>query len=804
MLYNNLKIAFRSLWRKKSFSLLNILGLAIGVAASLLIFSVIRNEMSYDDHHGKKDRIFRVTSTIKSRSNGEVKYQEPTVPYALPDAFRNDFPQFEQIASCWSIAQGQFYIPGKEEKRFKENQGLAWVDPGLFEMFDFTWLEGNARELKDPNTTVITESVAKKFFGGHEAAIGKTIQLHSFRIPLKVVGVFKDLPGNTDLRLRICPSIATLRKREPGMFENWGNVNDHALYVLTKKDVTAEAMIKQFPAFVKKYYNEDQRDLRNYSTLGLQPLKNIHLDKDFRVPMGSAISTRELWSIGLIGVFLLLVACINFINLATAQSISRAKEIGVRKVLGSNRAQLLRQFLNETAVITFFSLVLGVMISIAAIQPLGQLIDRELTLDHLSIIVFLLVIGVVVTFLAGFYPAVVLSGFNPIAAIKSKISTRTIGGISLRRGLVVVQFVIAQLLVIGTLVVVQQMKYFREKPLGFDKESTVLVNLPSDSTLVTRYDYLKTRLSSIRGVGHVSLCLDGPSNIWGWLSDFYFNNSAEKETFQLTPMFGDSSYLETFQIALKAGRKPFRSDTSATQEVLVNETMVKKLGLPSPEAILGKTIGFSSSTKMAIVGVIQDFNNRTLREEIKPMVLLADKKFEYAALQIRPEQMPSTLQEVQKVFAEVYPTYMYDITYMDKRIGTYYKAEAITGMLFQVFAFLAVLISSLGLYGLVSFMAVQKTKEVGVRKVLGASVQSIVYLFSKEFTALVGIAFLISAPLGYYFMQGWLEDFHYHITLGWGVFVSAILLSFGIAWVTVGYKAVKAAIANPVRSLRAE
>ena len=802
MRYNNLKIAFRSLWRKKSFSLLNILGLAIGVAASLLIFSVIRNEMSYDDYHGKKDRTFRMTTTIKSKSNGEIKVREPNVPNALPEAFRNDFPQFEQIASCWFIGQAQFYVPGKEEKRFKEDQGLAWADPGLFEIFDFTWLEGNAKELKNPNTVVITESVAKAFFGGHKEAFDKTIQLYSFRIPLKVVGVFKDLPGNTDLRLRICPSIVTARKREPDLFNNWAGLNDHALYVLLKEGVTAEVMIKQFPAFVKKYYNEEQRDPHNYSTLGLQPLKDMHLDKNFRVPTGSAISTRELWTIGLIGVFLLLVACINFINLATAQSISRAKEIGVRKVLGSNRAQLLRQFLNETAVITFFSLILGLMFAIAAVQPLGRLIDRELTFNHPSVIIFLLAIGLMVTLLAGFYPAVVLSGFNPIAAIKSRISTRTIGGISLRRGLVVVQFVIAQLLVIGTLVVVQQMKYFREKPMGFDKESTVLINLPSDSALATRYDYLKNRLASVKGVENVSLCLEGPSNNWGWQSDFYFDNAAEKQPFLATRMYGDSNYLETFQIALKAGRKPFRSDTAA--EVMVNETMVRKLGLSSPEAILGKTIALSNTGKIPIVGVFRDFNNRTLREEIKPMILFSGNYYEYAALQIRPEQMRTTLPEVQKAFTEVYPTYMYDLTYMDERVGNYYKAEAITGLLFEVFSILAILISCLGLYGLVSFMAVQKTKEVGVRKVLGASVQSIVYLFSKEFTALVGIAFLISAPLGYYFMKGWLEDFHYHITMGWGVFASAIILSIGIAWITVGYKAVKAAIANPVKSLRAE
>lgn len=803
MLYNNLKIAFRSLWRKKSFSFLNIMGLAIGVAASLLIFIVIRNEMSYDDYHAKKERIYRLTSTIIKRSNGELDFKAPVVPLVLPETFRQNFPQFEKVASIWFIYQAQFYVPGIEEKRFKERGGICWVEPGLFEIFDYKWLEGNAKQLNEPGTVVMAESVANNYFGGHAQAIGKTIQLYSFRIPLKVVGVYKDLPGNTDLRLRIGASMATFRARQADMFNDWSSLNNNAAYVLMKEGVSSESMIKQFPAFVKNYYNEDKRGTNGVTQLGLQPLSAMHLDKDYTLPEGNAISNKELWSIGLIGIFLLLVACINFINLATAQSISRAKEIGVRKVLGSNRTQLLRQFLNETAVITFFSLILGALIAAFAVMPLGQLINRDLIFYHPSIIIFLLGIGITVTFLAGFYPAMVLSGFNPIAAIKSKISTRTIGGISMRRGLVVVQFVIAQLLVIGTLVVVQQMKYFREKPMGFDKESTVLINLPSDSTLATRYDYLKTRLAAISGVENASLCQEGPSNTWDWQSEFYYDQAAEKQPFLASRHFGDSSYMETFSITLKTGRKPFPSDTM--REVMVNETMVKKLGLPSDEAILGKTIRFNRPGNMTIVGVIHDFNGGTLRDEIKPVVMASDgRQYENIALKIRPAKMPEVLPNVQRVFAEIYPTYMYDLTYMDERIGSYYKTEAVTGLLFQIFAFLAIFISCLGLYGLVSFMAVQKTKEVGVRKVLGASVQSIVYLFSKEFTALIGIAFLISAPLGYYFMQSWLEDFHYHITIGWGVFALAIVLSVGIAWVTVGYKAVKAAIANPVKSLRAE
>ena len=809
MIYNNLKIAFRSLWRKKSFSLLNILGLAIGVAASLLIFSVIRNELSFDAYHKKADRTYRITTTIINRSNGEVNGRNAGVTMPLPDVLRRDFPQIEKVACYWFFGNAQVYIPGKqgeEEKRFKSIKGTAWADPGVFEMFDFTWLEGNAKELEQPNTVVIAESVADNYFGGYQQAIGRTVEMYSFRLPLRITGVFKDLPGNTDMPFLICPSFATLKKVQPDFFTNWAALNDNlSCFVLLKEGVTPAALSSQFPALVKKYYGEDQRGTSAYSRLGMQPMRTVHLDAEFVSPVHNAFSRRELWSMGLIGIFLLLVACINFINLATAQSVSRAKEIGVRKVLGSGRLQLLRQFLNETGVITFFALLLSIIIAKAAMPSMCQLIERNITLWHPVTGIYLLCTGIAVTMLAGFYPAVMLSGFNPVAAIKSRISSRSVGGVSLRRGLVVLQFVIAQLLVIGTVVVVQQMKYFREKPMGFDKGSTVMINLPSDPSLLPKYDLLKTRLKAIPGVENASICVEGPSARWNvWESELYFNGEKEKRSFLTSHQVGDSDYLNTFGITLKAGRLPFASDT--IRELLVNEMMVKKLGLPNAEAIIGTTITFFKDGRgIPVVGVVHDYNTKSLREEIMPAVLHAGREaYENIALRIPPSKMKTVIPEAQRIFTEVYPTYMFDLAYLDERIESYYRSEEITGQLFQVFAVLAIFISCLGLYGLVSFMAVQKTKEVGVRKVLGASVKSIVYLFSKEFTLLVGLAFLIAAPVGYYFMKAWLSDFHYHINLGVGVFVLAIVLSIGVAWLTVGYTAVKAALTNPVKSLRAE
>ncbi|MEI9908189.1 MAG: ABC transporter permease [Bacteroidota bacterium] len=811
MINNSLKTGFRSLWKKKSFSFINIMGLAVGIAASLLIFLVIQNEFSYDRYHSKKDRIYRVVSTQLSKSNGEVKSRHGAIPSPLPDAMRQDFPQLEKVAGVWGFGQAQIYIPAKgleEEKRFKENQGLFWIDPSIFSILDFKWLAGNANGLTNPNTVVLDESLASKFFDNPQAAIGQTIQLWSFRIPLSVVGVFKDVPGNSDIPLKMGGSYATLKNLAPNMFDHpdaWKYVNDNSqCFVLARKGHQSAALQSQLNSFVKKYYKDDPSFQWQ---LSFQPLQAMHLDKDFGTYKNDALSRKELWSMGLIGIFLLLVACINFINLSTAQSVNRAKEIGVRKVLGGNRPQLMWQFMQETALLTFFSLILGCLLAFAALPMLNDLMHKNLSLDllnNLMIIFYLLLTGIIVTLLAGIYPALVLSGFNPIHAFRSKVNAKAAGGITLRRGLVVFQFVIAQLLIIGTVVVVKQMKFFQNRPMGFDKDGIALINLPSDSSLKIKYPLLKSRMEALPGVVSASLCMEAPSGYWAWTTDFTFDNDTEKKDFPIAGQFADTSYFKTFGLSLLAGRLPFHSDT--TREVVVNEALVKKLGFRSSEEVMGKTLLFNGwSGRVAIVGVIKDYNNKSLREAITPMAITTNyNAYEWIAVRMDRKNMNGTMENVRKLFTGIYPTYMFDPYFFDERIEKFYENEAITAQLFKIFSILAISISCLGLFGLVSFMAVQKTKEVGIRKVLGASAQSIVYLFSKEFTILIGIAFLIAAPLGYYFMQEWLSGFYYHTNIGWLVFAIAIFSSIVIAWITVGYKAIKAAIANPVKSLRTE
>ena len=467
----------------------------------------------------------------------------------------------------------------------------------------------------------------------------------------------------------------------------------------------------------------------------------------------------------------------------------------------------MKQFLQETALITFFALILGCLLALAGLPLLNNLMHKGLSLNLLNnptILFYLVLTGIIVTLLAGIYPALILSGFNPIHVFKNKINAKATGGISLRRGLVVFQFVIAQLLIIGTVVVVKQMKFFRSRPMGFDKDGIALINLPSDSSLKVKYPLLKSRMEALPGVVSASLCMEAPSSGWAWTTDFVFDNDAEKKDFPIASQFADTSYFKTFGISLLAGRIPFHSDT--TREVVVNEALVKKLGLRSPGDIIGKNLMYAGwSGKVSIVGVMKDYNNKSLREAIMPMAITTNSNaYEWIAVRMDRKNMSSTMENVRKLFTGIYPTYMFDPYFFDERIEKFYENEAITAQLFKIFSILAILISCLGLFGLVSFMAVQKTKEVGIRKVLGASAQSIVYLFSKEFTILIGIAFLIAAPLGYYFMQQWLSGFYYHTNIGWLVFAVAIFSSVIIAWITVGYKAIKAAIANPVKSLRTE
>ena len=439
---------------------------------------------------------------------------------------------------------------------------------------------------------------------------------------------------------------------------------------------------------MEKYYREAHDHKSTVTALGFQPLKELHLDERFDTYKGDALPLKELWSLGLIGLFLLLIACINFINLATAQSVTRAKEIGVRKVLGGDRGSLVKQFLGEAALITSMAIILGYIMALFALPYVDQLTQKTLSLniiDYPFILLFLVSIGLAITFLAGFYPAFVLSGFHPVEAFRN-IKTQTVLGLSVRRSLVVAQFVIAQLLIIGTLVVVRQMNYFRDRPMGFEKKAIVNIDMPSDRADKQKYDYLRQEMLRIPGVIDASYAMDPPSSDEKIYNSIYYENNPRKISPDFEVQFADTSYLNTFGIKLMAGRLPYPSDT--IRELLVNEAAVKALGL-SVNQVIGKKLSYNSHKKFPVVGVMHDFNSRSLRDPILPLVLSTDKNaYTNLAVRIEPEKLLSTMPQVQEVFKRVIPTYVYDPVYFDDSIWQYYKKEAITSQLFKIAAVL--------------------------------------------------------------------------------------------------------------------
>ena len=826
MFENDLKIALRNIWRRKSFSMLNILGLAVGMSASLLIFVVISNECSFDTFHTKRDRIYRVGSNLAFHGGAELKVE--SVPVPLADAVRREFPQFEEVAATRHINQIQFAIPTAagsaapaDEKLFEEKDGVFYTEPSLFKIFDFPWISGDpARVLKDPYTMGISQSTAEKWFGvtDPEEAIGKTVLMGDQRTPLTITGILQDPPTNTDIQIRIAISYATFRAQHPDAFtdpQSWGSIaSSSECFLLLSKGQDINRVSQRLPAFSKKYFAVAEANSPAHTLNVFLPIKGQHFDEVYGNYGKPAISKENLWALGLIGIFLIVVACINFINLSTAQSVNRSREIGVRKVLGSNRSLLLRQFLRETALITCIALLVACIIAELTLPALAHLVERDLSREMLwtpASLLFLFCTAGVVTFLAGFYPAMVLSGFDPVTAIKNKAMSKSKGGLTLRRGLVILQFVIAQLLIIGTLVVVRQMSFFRNRPMGFDRKAIVFIDLPRTTQSIQHYTYLKQQVDRVPGVLSSSLCDTPPSSSDAWATDFTFDSRPNKEDFNITVRFADTGYLRTFNMHLAAGRLPFPSDS--VRELLVNETAVKMLGLKSNADILGRTMDVSlpimggATAHEPIVGVIKDFNDRPLngKDGISPIVMgTAAEAYSTLAVHMDPERIDEVMEGLRKAYSGIFPEHIFEPTFFDNMVISFYHVESIVSKLFKIFAGLAIFISCLGLYGLVSFMAAQKTKEVGIRKVLGASAQSIVYMFSKEFTVLILIAFVAAAPLGYYFMQQWLNGFYYRISIGWEVFAAAIAMSVVIAWVTVGYRAVRAAVADPLKAIKYE
>lgn len=804
MIRTFIKTAFRNLIKNRKHAFLNVFGLAVALAACIIVFLVIQYETSYDKHIKKYSGIYQI---VTKDVDAEGEHFNSGVPFPAIKYLRQDFPQYTftelmQNNDIQVTAKADGGVAGV--KKFFEENGMFYGEPELLQMFEVKFLSGNSDVLKDVNSVALSRSTAEKYFGNWNEAIGKRISIDNSDYDLQVAAVFEDVPQQSDFPFKLVASYSGFVAHEGNGWPltDWGsNTSNHQVYLTLPDKSNIAAIDRQLNIFEKKYRTENKESTRSHF---LQPLSKVHFD-DRLSNNGDHVTTKtSLYTLAFIGLLVILMACINFVNLSTALAVTRSKEVGIRKVMGGSKAQLRVQVFFETGLVVASSAVLALVLSYLVLPYVKNImvVQGKLDLFNPGCLLFIGAITVVTILLSGIYPAFIMGRFNPIEALKSKINTSKVGSISLRRALVVLQFSFSQIFIIATIIAISQMNFIHNADLGFNKESVLLLRMNSDSVTRTRLKAFKDELLTRSDVKQVSFGFDAPSSENSWSSNFAFDKMEDKD-FSVQLKFGDENYLSTYGLKLAAGRFYGASDTC--REYVVNETFVKKTGFANPEDALGKMLRLGGRRPMEVVGVVKDFKQQSLREAVTPIAISPKiKNYQTAGIKLSSSNFLKSNKDIQQVWDKYFPEYVYNATFLDESINRYYQSEQRLSSMYKVYAILAIFISCLGLYGLISFMVVQKTKEVGIRKVLGASVKSIMYLFSKEFTVLITIAFVLAVPAAWYLMHIWLNDFAYRVKIGGWVFAVAIFISIIIAWITVGYKALRAAIANPVKSLRTE
>jgi ABC-type antimicrobial peptide transport system permease subunit len=680
-----------------------------------------------------------------------------------------------------------------------------FADAHFSKIFDYQWVMGDPNTaLSEPNSVVLTESIAKKYFlqqtlHTSKDVIGQIINLDN-HYNLKVTGIIKDLPGNTNLPFIFLVSFETVSQNVKGMMSQFYAIAGGNTYILIPENYDIENMRRRMPNFIAASWG---KDIAKEARLPLQRLKDIHFDQRYLNSDVTPTSSRETyWALVAVAIFIIIIASINFINLATAQAIRRAKEIGIRKVLGSRRSQLITQFLGETTLMVIVALVLGVLMTALLIPLSAQLLDIKITiaqLMHPSALGLLLLIVVSTILLAGLYPAFVQSAFNPVQSLKSQ-SAQTMGGITLRKALVVLQFVISQVMIIGTLVVAYQMYFLKNQDLGFDKESVISFGIPDQS----KRDVLRQQLLSNPGIAQLCFASGAPA----YNSSYCDVSSPESDITkgEVTEVkFIDENYISMFKLNMLSGEKVVKKvEADTTYEAVVNETLLQKLNLNDPAHAVGKHI-LLNGRYTTIIGVVQDFQSESKHKKRRPCALLySPRNFYTACIKLQPSNNQRTIADIDKTYSAMFPDNLFQYQFLDEHIASLYQQEEKEYVAFKLFSCIAIIIGCLGLYGLVAFAAAQRTKEVGIRKVLGATLTDIITLFSKEFVVLITLAFAIASPVAYFFMHNWLYSFAYQVNIGVNIFIIALLSTFFIAACTIAFQAVKSAIANPIKSLRTE
>ena len=822
MLQNYLKIALRNLLKNKVYSFINVIGLAIGISACLVIYLIVSFELSYEDFQPEKDRIYRVISTFKNRENGTISYN-CGLSAPMPKEIRNDFNGIEKLAPLhvfWAkVAVGK----GANTKKFKMPQwqksspDIAICEPEYFDIFKYKWLYGNVKyALKNPNEVVLTDERVEKYFGNIpvSTAIGKEITYNDSLIA-RVVGVVKSMPKNTDIVFQDFISYKTIEaKKWRGQFslDQWTNTNgDSQAFIKLPIGTTPKNIEAQFPKFMAKHLKKEDND--GNRVLKLQALTDIHYNTDIQNTFGRSAHLPTLYILMGVAAFLLLIAAINFINLATAQSINRVKEIGIRKVLGSSRRSLIVQFMCETFVITFAAVMLSIIIVEPIIWAYSDYIPKEVSFDlfQANIIYFLIGILFVTSFFSGIYPAFVISAYNPVTSLKNMVSSGKSRTAFIRKGLITFQFAFSQIFILGTILVAMQSKYMLSKDMGFKKNAIFYFDTDWNAP-VTKKKILIEKIKQFPEVELVSIA-DAPAREGYSTTQLKYNNGKNIITIEPHHKNVDENFIQMYGLKILAGRNITKSDTS--KEYVVNESFIKAIGIKSPKEAIGKMIDYYDSKgnplKLPIVGVIADYNFQSMHNKIHPLFISGDNYYEKINIKIKTinnnsADVAKVLDKIKVEYDKVYPNSneAFEAKFYDQTIAQFYEKERKMAQLLNTATGIAILISCLGLFGLVAFSTAQRTKEIGIRKVLGASVRQIVGLLSKDFLKLVILSILIASPIAYYFMDKWLQDFAYRINIEWWIFVLAGIVAIVIALLTVSYQAIRAALANPVKSLRTE
>jgi putative ABC transport system permease protein len=801
MIRNYIKTAFRSLRKNVGFTAINVLGLSVGLATCLLIVLFVADELSYDKYNIKADRIFRLTENA-SLNGHEGSYAGSAAPFK--DALKGSFPEIEKIVrmiptSSLFISPQRFYIRNGNENIQERN--VVYTESDLFDVFTLPMIDGNpATSLTEPHSAVITESTAKKYFNKVNV-VGQTLTINDTS-SYKITGVIKDVPSQSHFRYDFFLSFSSIPESR---VHGWGFSGVHN-YLLLKPGTNVKSLEAQITKLdIKNSFNPSAWTSNgNYLRVELKPVTDIHLRSVSQYEFDKGGSMQYVYIFSVIAVFILLIACVNFMNLSTARSANRAKEVGVRKVLGSARKYLVAQFLTESVLVTLLSTMIAVFMAWALMPVFNQMSGKTLAFTSQSsawLLPSLVVVVLLVGFLAGSYPAFVLSAFQPIEVLKGKLASGFKGSF-LRGFLVVFQFSISIFLIIGTLVIYNQLSFIHNKNLGFDRSQVLVVK--NANVLGKQAKVLKQEISRMPGVVNATMSSYTPTgqdrNMTGLFPDKVIDIKKDMLT-EFWPV--DEDYTNTMGIKLISGRNFSTQMATDSAAIIVNDAFVKMYGEKQP---LNKTVYRDSYgiQPYHIIGVMKDFNFSSLKDKISPVVLAYGDDYGAISVRIKPANIPAFMKQVQDKWKELAPNHQFTYSFMDEDFDATYRSEQRIGQLFISFSTLAILIACLGLFGLAAYAAEQRNKEIGIRKVLGASVTTIVSMLSKDFIKLVFIAILISSPIAWFMMNKWLQGFAYRVNVQWWVLVIAGVVAVLIAFVTISFQSIKAALANPVRSLKNE